>query len=85
MEIIKERLEREFNLSLISTAPTVRYKVVDKNEEYLIDSPSKMPKVFERIEEPFMKVSIIRSRRICGRNSQTSARNEEEFKKNSHT
>jgi len=59
MEIIKERLEREFNLSLISTAPTVRYKVVDKNEEYLIDSPSKMPKVFERIEEPFMKVSII--------------------------
>jgi len=59
MEIIKERLEREFNLSLISTAPTVRYKVVDKNEEYLIDSPSKMPKLFERIEEPFMKVSII--------------------------
>ena len=59
MEIIKERLEREFNLSLISTAPTVRYKVVDKNEEYLIDSPSKMPKIFERIEEPFMKVSII--------------------------
>ena len=59
MEIIKERLEREFNLSLISTAPTVRYKVVDKNEEYLIDSPSKMPKIFARIEEPFMKVSII--------------------------
>jgi len=59
MEIIKERLEREFNLSLISTAPTVRYKVVYKNEEYLIDSPSKMPKIFERIEEPFMKVSII--------------------------
>ncbi|MEN2994559.1 MAG: translation elongation factor 4 [Thermodesulfovibrio sp.] len=59
MEIIKERLEREFNLSLISTAPTVRYKVVDKKGEYLIDNPSKIPKIYERIEEPFMKVSII--------------------------
>lgn len=60
MEIIRERLEREFNLSLISTAPTVRYKVVEKGgEAYLIDNPSKMPKFYERIEEPFMKVSII--------------------------
>ncbi|GAQ94768.1 GTP-binding protein LepA [Thermodesulfovibrio aggregans] len=59
MEIIKERLEREFNLSLISTAPTVRYKIVDKKGEYLIDNPSKIPKIYERIEEPFMKVSII--------------------------
>ncbi|MEJ5226498.1 translation elongation factor 4 [Thermodesulfovibrio sp.] len=60
MEIIKERLEREFNLSLISTAPTVRYKIIEKSgEAYLIDNPSKMPKFFESIEEPFMKVSII--------------------------
>lgn len=60
MEIIRERLEREFNLSLISTAPTVRYKIVEKSgEAYLIDNPSKMPKFFEDIEEPFMKVSII--------------------------
>ncbi len=60
MEIIKERLEREFNLSLISTAPTVRYRIIEKNSEaYLIDNPSKMPKIFESIEEPFMKVSII--------------------------
>ncbi len=60
MEIIKERLEREFNLSLISTAPTVRYKIIEKNgESYLIDNPSKMPKFIESIEEPFMKVSII--------------------------
>ena len=60
MEIIKERLEREFNLSLISTAPTVRYKIVNtQGEEFLIDNPSKMPKIYERIEEPFMKVSII--------------------------
>jgi len=60
MEIIKERLEREFNLSLISTAPTVRYKIVNtQGQEFLIDNPSKMPKIYERIEEPFMKVSII--------------------------
>jgi len=60
MEIIKERLEREFNLSLISTAPTVRYKIIEKNgEAYLIDNPSKMPNIFEVIEEPYMKVSII--------------------------
>uniref|UniRef100_A0A7C4EJZ9 Elongation factor 4 n=1 Tax=Thermodesulfovibrio aggregans TaxID=86166 RepID=A0A7C4EJZ9_9BACT len=59
MEIIKERLEREFKLSLISTAPTVRYKVIDKKGEHLIENPGKMPAVFDRIEEPFMKVSII--------------------------
>ncbi|GAB6182865.1 translation elongation factor 4 [Thermodesulfovibrio hydrogeniphilus] len=60
MEIIKERLEREFNLSLISTAPTVRYKVTEKSgKSYLIDNPSKMPKIIESIEEPYMKVSII--------------------------
>lgn len=60
MEIIKERLEREFSLSLISTAPTVRYKIVEKSgNSHLIDNPSKMPKIYESIEEPFMKVSII--------------------------
>jgi len=59
MEIIKERLEREFKLSLISTAPTVRYKVIDKKGEHVIENPGKMPAVFDRIEEPFMKVSII--------------------------
>lgn len=66
MEIIKERLEREFNLSLISTAPTVRYKIVDKKGDYLIDNPSKMPKIYERIEEPFMKVSIILPEQFVG-------------------
>lgn len=60
MEIIKERLEREFNLSLISTAPTVRYRVTDKSgESQLIENPSKIPKNLDKIEEPFMKVSII--------------------------
>ncbi len=60
MEIIKERLEREFNLSLINTAPTVRYKIIEKTgKAYLIDNPNKIPKSFDSIEEPYMKVSII--------------------------
>ncbi len=57
MEIIKERLEREFNLSLISTAPTVVYKVITDKELY-IDNPSKLPMRYNAIEEPFVKVTI---------------------------
>jgi GTP-binding protein LepA len=59
MEIIKERLEREFELSLISTAPTVIYKVFDaKGEETYVDNPSSLPDKFEKIEEPYVKVTI---------------------------
>lgn len=59
MEIIKERLEREFELSLISTAPTVVYKVTDRSgKEGYIDNPSSLPKDFQKIEEPYVKVTI---------------------------
>jgi GTP-binding protein LepA len=59
MEIIKERLEREFELSLITTAPTVIYRVTGKEgDEFFIDNPSSLPDTFEKIEEPFVKVSI---------------------------
>src|SRR5208283_2159330 len=59
MEIIKERLEREFELSLITTAPTVIYKVTgSKGEEFFIDNPSSLPNSFEKIEEPYVKVSV---------------------------
>jgi GTP-binding protein LepA len=59
MEIVKERLEREFELSLISTAPTVIYKVKDKKGiEISVDNPSSLPDQFESIEEPYVKVSI---------------------------
>jgi GTP-binding protein LepA len=59
MEIIKERLEREFELSLISTAPTVVYKVIDRAANVsFIDNPSSLPKDFQRIEEPYVKVTI---------------------------
>ena len=62
MEIIEERLEREFNLDLITTAPSVIYKVDLKNGETVnIDNPSKFPSPDEIADayEPMMKASII--------------------------
>jgi GTP-binding protein LepA len=60
-EIIQERLEREYGLSLITTSPTVRYRVVlEGGEEVEIDSPAALPDVarIERIEEPVMLATI---------------------------
>jgi len=59
MEIIKERLEREFGLSLISTAPTVIYRVTDaKGNIIFVDNPTALPEGFMMIEEPSVKVTI---------------------------
>ncbi|MDI6801184.1 MAG: translation elongation factor 4 [Thermodesulfovibrionales bacterium] len=59
MEIIKERLEREFALSLISTAPTVIYRLTGMGgKEIYVDNPSSLPERFLKIEEPFVKVAI---------------------------
>jgi GTP-binding protein LepA len=60
MEIIKERLEREFKLLLVNTAPTVVYKVlVTEGDTIFIDSPAKLPKKYDQIEEPFVKTTIL--------------------------
>ncbi len=59
MEIIKERLEREFDLSLLSTAPTVVYRVTKSDEEVIhIENPALLPDKYEIIEEPFVLVTI---------------------------
>ena len=59
MEIIKERLEREFDLSLLSTAPTVVYKVTKSDGEIIhIENPALLPDKYEMIEEPFVLVTI---------------------------
>ncbi len=59
MEIVKERLEREFKLSLINTAPTVVYRITQTDGKVLyIDSPAKLPEKYEKIEEPFVKNAI---------------------------
>ena len=61
MEIIEERLEREFDLDLVTTAPSVIYKVIKTNgEEITVDNPSHLPQPteIETIEEPIVKAEI---------------------------
>jgi GTP-binding protein LepA len=67
MEIIKERLEREFQLELVNTAPTVIYKIILEGGEILyIDSPAKLPQRYDRIEEPFVKIVIFVPQKYIG-------------------
>ena len=61
MEIVQERLEREYNLDLITTAPSVVYLAYTRTGDLVrVDNPSKMPSVgdIERIEEPILKLTI---------------------------
>ncbi|HEU0029503.1 MAG TPA: translation elongation factor 4 [Kofleriaceae bacterium] len=61
MEIIQERLEREFNLNLITTAPSVRYRIHLTNGEILeVDNPAKVPDQgkYEKIEEPIITATV---------------------------
>ncbi len=69
MEIIQERLEREFNLDLITTAPGVRYRVTTTNGVVTeVDSPSKMPDTgrIAKIEEPFIEATILTNDAFLG-------------------
>jgi GTP-binding protein LepA len=62
MEIIQERLEREYDLDLITTAPTVIYQILKKDgEEVFVDSPSKLPDptLIEQMREPIARVNIL--------------------------
>jgi GTP-binding protein LepA len=62
LEIVQERLEREFNLNLITTAPSVRYRITRIGGEVIeVDSPAKFPAPsdMEKIEEPIIKAMII--------------------------
>ena len=61
MEIIQERLEREYGLDLVATAPSVEYQVLKRNGEVVaVDSPAKLPPEVEiaEIREPWMRISI---------------------------
>jgi GTP-binding protein LepA len=59
MEIIKERLEREFDLSLLSTAPTVVYRVTKTPKDVLhVENPALLPEKYEMIEEPFVLATV---------------------------
>jgi GTP-binding protein LepA len=60
MEIVRERLEREFDLDLLVTAPNVAYLVtLPAGEQVEVHNPAEMPSDHERIEEPYVKASII--------------------------
>jgi GTP-binding protein LepA len=69
MDIVQERLEREFDIDLITTAPSVRYRVVTRGGELLeVDNPTKFPAAgeIERIEEPIIEATVITREEYLG-------------------
>ena len=69
MEIIQERLEREYDLNLIATMPNVEYEVTTKDlGDILVENPAKMPEVQQIVEvrEPFVHASVITPREYIG-------------------
>ncbi len=69
MEVIKERLEREFKLDLIATAPTVIYRVIGMDEKIIeIQNPSELPPInkIQSIQEPYVKATIITPNEFLG-------------------
>ncbi|MCG9898545.1 MAG: translation elongation factor 4 [Hydrotalea sp.] len=69
MEIIQERLEREFNQTVITTVPNVSFKAyTTKEEEIIVNNPSEMPDPtkLDRIEEPFIRAQIITQSEYIG-------------------
>ncbi len=69
MEIVQERLEREYNLNLITTAPTVVYEVVTRKGEVIqVDNPSKLPDVgmIEEVREPIIVAKILLPQEYVG-------------------
>jgi GTP-binding protein LepA len=67
MEIVRERLEREFDLDLLVTAPNVAYRVQPRVGEWVeVHNPAEMPRELEVVEEPYIKASIIVPKEFVG-------------------
>jgi GTP-binding protein LepA len=68
MEIVRERLEREFDLDLLGTAPNVAYRVRAQNAPDWVEvhNPSEMPNALDEVEEPYIKASIIVPKEYVG-------------------
>ena len=67
MEIVRERLEREFDLDLLVTAPNVAYQVLTKDgQELEVHNPAEMPAEVERVDEPYIRASIIVPKEYVG-------------------
>ena len=68
MEIVRERLEREFDLDLLVTAPNVAYRVLTKEgEELEVHNPAEMPAEVERVDEPYIRARSSSRRSTSGR------------------
>jgi len=67
MEIVRERLEREFDLDLLVTAPNVAYRVKQLNSDWVeVHTPADLPDAFDEVEEPYIKASIIVPKEFVG-------------------
>jgi GTP-binding protein LepA len=84
MEIVQERLEREYDLDLLATAPSVEYQVTKTNgQEITIDNPAALPppQEIEQIREPFMDISVVCPDRYIGAVMELVTANRGEFKR----
>jgi GTP-binding protein LepA len=66
MEIVQERLEREFDLDLIASSPSVKYEVVVDGEVHEITNPSDLPEFFDEIREPVVRATLIAPKEYVG-------------------
>ncbi len=83
MEIVQERLEREYGMTIITTVPNVEYVVyASDGEQILVENPSKMPDPtrIERIEEPFIRAQIITTTEYIGNIMKLSMERRGEYK-----
>jgi GTP-binding protein LepA len=66
MEIIQERLEREFDLDLIASSPSVKYEVVVGGDFVEVTNPSELPEIFDEISEPIVRATVICPKEYVG-------------------
>jgi GTP-binding protein LepA len=66
MEIVQERLEREFDLDLVASSPSVKYEVIVGGETLEITNPSDLPETFEEIREPVVRATVIAPKEYVG-------------------
>jgi GTP-binding protein LepA len=84
MEIVQERLEREYDLNLLATAPSVEYQVTKTNgQEIVIDNPAELPppQEIQQIREPWMDISVVCPDRHIGPVMELVTSNRGEFKR----
>jgi GTP-binding protein LepA len=84
MEIVQERLEREYGLNLLATAPSVEYQVTKTNgQEITVDNPAALPppQEIEQIREPWMDISVVCPDRYIGAVMELVTSNRGEFKR----